>query len=125
LTGAPQVGWFDIMDSGGMGELIVDEVEGELISIEGGLPALPNAWHRILAWEDYFRERGILKNIDQLNWQGSIRLNPAEKIVSGISAQHPYFIKIPLTDTEYLLIENRQVDPDGDSGLSFNGTISR
>ena len=123
LTGSPQVGWFDIMDSGGMGDLIVDEIDGELITIEGGLPTLPSAWHRILAWEDYFREHGLLKDIDELDWNEPIQINPAEKLLSGINSGDPYFIKIPLTDTEYLLVENRQVDPDGDSGLSFKGAL--
>ncbi|MCF7910940.1 MAG: T9SS type A sorting domain-containing protein [Candidatus Cloacimonetes bacterium] len=125
LTGSPQVGWFDIMDSGGMGELIVAEIDGELITIEGGLPALPSAWHRILAWEDYFRANGILKDIDELDWSEPIRVEPAEKLLSWIGTDDPYFIKIPLTDTEYLLVENRQVDPDGDSGVSFKGALAQ
>jgi len=118
LTGSSQVGWFDIMDSGGMGDLNLDGVD-----IEGGLPTLPSAWHRILAWEDYFREHGFLKDIDELGWSEPITVNPAEKLLSGINSDDPYFIKIPLTDTEYLLVENRQVDPDGDSGLSFKGAL--
>ncbi len=125
LTGSPQVGWFDIMDSGGMGELIVDEIDGEYITIEGGLPTLPSAWHRILAWEDYFRENGMLVDIDELDWSESIRIEPAEKLISGFNSVYPYFIKIPLTDKEYILIENRQVDPDGDSGLSFKGALAQ
>jgi M6 family metalloprotease-like protein len=125
LTGSPQVGWYDIMDSGGMGELIVAEIDGEIVTIEGGLPTLPNAWHRILVWEDYFRENGILKDIDELDWSEPIRVEPAEKLLGWIGADDPYFIKIPLTDTEYLLVENRQVDPDGDSGLSFKGALEQ
>jgi M6 family metalloprotease-like protein len=123
LTGAPQVGWFDIMDSGGAGELIVDIIDGEYITIGGGLPTLPNAWHRILAWEEEFRSHGILRDIDELDWQEPIRVSPAEKKPSEFGNNLPYFIKVPLTDKEYLLIENRQVDPDGDSGLSFKGAL--
>ena len=125
MTGSPQVGWYDIMDSGGMGELIVAEIDDEVVTIEGGLPTLPNAWHRILVWEDYFRANGILKNIDELDWSEPIQVAPAEKLLSWIGANDPYFIKIPLTDTEYLLVENRQVDPDGDSGLSFKGALAQ
>ena len=125
LTGAPQVGWYDIMDSGGMGELVVMKIDDELITVEGGLPTLPNAWHRILVWEDYLRSKSMLVDIDELDWSEPIRIDPAEKLYSGGRVEHPYFIKVPLTDKEYLLIENRQVDPDGDSGLSFKGALAQ
>ncbi|MCF7919185.1 MAG: T9SS type A sorting domain-containing protein [Candidatus Cloacimonetes bacterium] len=123
LTGAPQVGWFDIMDSGGMGELVVMEIDGELITLEGGLPTLPSAWHRVLAWEDYLRNNKMLVDISELDWSQPIRIDPAEKLYEGGRVEYPYFIKVPLTDKEYLLIENRQVDPDGDSGLNFKGAL--
>jgi hypothetical protein len=67
----------------------------------------------------------MLVDIDELDWSEPIRIDPAEKLYSGGRVEHPYFIKVPLTDKEYLLIENRQVDPDGDSGLSFKGALAQ
>lgn len=124
LTGAPQVGWYDIMDSGGMGELVT-ESNGEVFNIEGGLPTMPSVWHRVLVWEDYFREHGLLKDIDELNWGDDIRIDPATKLFYGGDAPYPRFIKVPLTEDEYLLLENRQVDPDGDGGMSFKGALAQ
>ncbi len=120
----PQVGYFDIMDSGGSTAISwgVDETGNHLADIyyivEGVLPALPGAWSRIIPFEDSFRARGILKNIDEFNFDKKITVLPAEKMFdpATITDSSAYFIKIPLTDTEYLLVENRQVDPDGDGG---------
>lgn len=120
----PQVGYYDIMDSGGSTaiNLGVDETgNGQAdiyYEIEGIFPALPGAWSRIVAFEDSYRARGILKDIDQFSFDSEITVLPAEKMFDPetITDSSAYFIKIQLTDTEYLLIENRQVDPDGDGG---------
>jgi len=120
----PQVGYFDIMDSGGSTaiSLGVDETGNNQADIfyviEGIFPALPGAWSRIIPFEESYRARGILKNIDEFEFDKKITVLPAEKMYdpSTITDSSAYFIKIPLTDTEYLLLENRQVDPDGDGG---------
>ncbi|MEA2097169.1 MAG: T9SS type A sorting domain-containing protein [Candidatus Cloacimonadota bacterium] len=120
----PQVGYFDIMDSGGLTaiSLGVDETgNGQAdiyYEVEGIFPALPGAWSRIIAFEDSYRARGILKDIDEFKFDSKITVLPAEKMFDAatITDSSAYFIKIPLTDTEYLLVENRQVDPDGDGG---------
>ncbi len=120
----PQVGYFDIMDSGGSTAINMglDETGNHLADIyytvEGIFPALPGAWSRILAFEDSYRARGILKDIDEFKFDSKITVLPAEKMFDAttITDSSAYFIKVPLTDTEYLLIENRQVDPDGDGG---------
>ena len=120
----PQVGYFDIMDSGGSTALYMglDETGNHLADIyyevEGIFPALPGAWSRILAFEDSYRARGILKDIDEFRFNSKITVLPAEKMFDAatITDSSAYFIKIQLSDTEYLLVENRQVDPDGDGG---------
>jgi len=120
----PQVGYFDIMDSGGLTAISLgfDETGNHIADIyyevEGIFPALPGAWSRVIAFEDSYRARGILKNIDEFKFDSKITVLPAEKIfdAAAITDSSAYFIKVPLTDTEYLLIENRQVDPDGDGG---------
>jgi len=120
----PQVGYYDIMDSGGSTaiNLGVDQTGNNqadiYYEIEGMFPGLPGAWSRILAFEDSYRARGILKDINEFDFDSEITVLPAEKIYDPetITDSSAYFIKVPLTDTEYLLIENRQVDPDGDGG---------
>ncbi len=117
----PQVGVFDIMDSGGnAGLLVVSDENDNLYYFEGSMPILPGAWSRMLAWEDIFRTRGIFKDISELEFNETIELLPAEHLFDPPQAttEIPCFVKVPLSDTEYILIENRQVDPDGDSGIA-------
>lgn len=119
----PQVGYYDIMDSGGSGLIGFEypENSNQVYYIEGIFPALPGAWSRILAFEDDFRARGILKDITEFDLTKSINLLPAEKIYdsAAMNDSTAYFVKVQLNETEYLLIENRQVDPDGDGGASI------
>ena len=120
----PQVGYYDIMDSGGSTAINfgIDETgNGQAdiyYEIEGIFPALPGAWSRIIAFEDSYRARGILKDIDEFIFDSEITVLPAEKMfdAAAITDSSAYFIKIPLNESEYLLVENRQVDPDGDGG---------
>jgi len=133
LNNYPAVGYYDIMDSGGLGRLTFPvnqngEIDYEnyqyIFDLEGCLPILPGAWSRIITWEDDFRARGILKDISQLEFNELIELSPAErKTYPG--TDYPYFLKLPLTDTEYVLIENRQVDPDGDGGTAVQSSDDR
>jgi len=131
----PQVGFYDIMDSGGSTAIHfgIDETGNGLADIyyeiEGIIPALPGAWSRMIPFEDSYRARGILKDITEFNFDSDITVLPAEKMfdAAAITDSSAYFIKVQLTDTEYLLIENRQVDPDGDGGaypwLSADGRV--
>ncbi|MDY6914814.1 MAG: hypothetical protein SVM86_00665, partial [Candidatus Cloacimonadota bacterium] len=119
----PAVGYWDIMDSGGAGlsgiaqDLNGDGQADKLFYIEGVLPALPSIWSRLLVWENELKQDRWFKNISSLNFDEAITLEPAGKKPSG-NSDNPYFIKIPLENEEYLLLENRQVDPDGDGGTS-------
>jgi len=121
LSGYPSVGMFDIMDSGGNGALLFP-AGGEVYQIESILPTLPSAWSRLLAWETDFLERGILvdlnymADLDSLSiLASSAKRNPGETT--------PYFYRIRLSEDEYILVENRSVDPDGDGGISFVGVL--
>ena len=119
----PGVGYFDIMDSGGFGQAgirIYDEDNNiSEYYIEGALPALPGAWSRIIAWEEDFRERGILKDFSQFPLDQEIEIAPSEKLYEPYD-NNSYFIKVPLNEDEYILIENRQIDPDGDGGAALH-----
>lgn len=114
----PMVGSFDIMDSGGSTEvLIFDPSSQNLYSVEGLIPGLPGAFSRVLMFEDDFRARGILKDIESLDDLKDIPITCAETRYS--EASPTYIYKLQLSDSEYILIENRNVDPDGDGGTSY------
>jgi len=118
LSGYPSVGMFDIMDSGGNGALLFQETEySPVFQLESILPTLPSAWSRLLAWESDFLQRGILVDIDYMAGLDSlsVQASSAKRTPSDVT---PYFYRIRLSADEYILIENRSVDPDSDGGTS-------
>lgn len=124
---SPGVGYFEIMDNGGSGAIFVQGTNGNYI-MEGGLPVYPGAWHRIKVWGDTFADRGVYQNLDQLPLDSEITMLPAETMIYPTqSTEDPLFIKVPISEKEYILLENRQVDPDGDGGafaeVSDNGWV--
>ena len=115
----PQVGYYDIMDSGGSSIInfgVTENGEDIYYSFEGIVPAFPGAFSRIIAFEDSYRARGILKDITDFDFDSKITLLPCESIYDEtlIDKTTAYFVKIPINETEYILLENRQIDPDGD-----------
>jgi M6 family metalloprotease-like protein len=118
----PGVGYWDLMDSGGTGRLVTMGDDGELYAIEGGLPTLPNAWHRLLVWEDEFQDMGVYHEINDFPFGSAISLSAASRLYDQDNPL-PYFVKVPLNSSEYLLLENRHVDPDGDGGIAFKGAV--
>ncbi len=113
----PMVGSFDIMDSGGSTEVGMGSgIDDKTYSIEGIIPALPGAFSRVLMFEDSFRDRGILKDIENLSKLQDIKITCAEERYDFTKA--PYIYKLQLSNDEYILIENRNVDPDGDGGTA-------
>ncbi|MEA1973330.1 MAG: T9SS type A sorting domain-containing protein, partial [Candidatus Cloacimonadota bacterium] len=119
----PMVGVFDIMDSGGFGGLGIQGTYSDTIYyLEGGLPTLPSAWHRMMVWGDEFRNENIYSEANDLNFYEDIEIAPAERPLSGLS-NPKYFVKIPINEDEYILIENRQVDPNEDGDLAFKGGL--
>jgi M6 family metalloprotease-like protein len=117
MNNSPQVGYYDIMDSGGA-PLIGADLDDTIYWLEGIYPALPGSWSRIMAFEDDYRARGILKDITEFDLTEPINVLPSSKVfdANALNDSTAYIVKIPLNDTEYLLIENRQIDPDGDGG---------
>ncbi len=117
----PAVGYWDIMDSGGSIVLTMgtDEDEDDVLDnvylIEGGIPALPGAFHKELVWGVEFRAQGLLKDITEFDLSEPIEVIAATKPFDGaIGSNQAYIVKVPLSDTEYVLIENRQTDYDDD-----------
>ncbi|MBN2829538.1 MAG: hypothetical protein JXR56_04360, partial [Candidatus Cloacimonetes bacterium] len=123
-TSYPMVGYFDIMDSGGAGILQSEGTsDGKLYNIEGGLPALPGAFSRLLMFEDTFREQGILKDVTELQLETPFELSAAETRVKPTDKLR--IIKIPLSDMEYVLLEHRSVDPDGDGDTAVKSALNQ
>ncbi|MBM4398901.1 MAG: hypothetical protein FJ041_01035, partial [Candidatus Cloacimonetes bacterium] len=58
----PMVGQFDIMDSGGSG--LTPYGIDQNILVEGMLPCLPGAFSRMIMFEDYFQDNGLMLEID-------------------------------------------------------------
>ncbi len=117
----PMVGVFDIMDSGGSGILVDVLNDGSYVLIEGALPVLPGAWSRTLLFEDHFLSNGYLVDIDQIDLFENMELAACSFKQSGQQTS-PSILRIPLSDGEYLLVENRNVDPDGDGGTAVFAT---
>lgn len=118
----PMVGSFDIMDSGGS-SLMVDELEnGDLVLIEGTLPTMPGAYSRQLVFGDFFKQTGYMKDVTELPLYTPLSLyTVSSKQTEAVKI--PQIIKLPVNDKEYLLVENRNVDPDGDGATALFGTL--
>ncbi|MCD6101552.1 MAG: hypothetical protein J7J77_00650, partial [Candidatus Cloacimonetes bacterium] len=119
----PAVGYWDIMDSGGMTAVIsIDTIVSpqDTIVIEGALPILPSVWSRLLIWENAFKNSGKYVEVT----------SPKEILVDAAESpftENPQFIKIPINDKEYFLLENRETDIDGDgtTGIKLDDVIGR
>lgn len=117
----PMVGVFDIMDSGGSGVMVDVLNDGSYVLIEGALPALPGAWSRALLFEDDFLASGYLQEVEQIDLFENMQLAACSFRQDGQQTA-PRVLRIPLSDSEYLLVENRNVDPDGDGGTAVYAT---
>lgn len=120
----PMVGQFDIMDSGGSG--VTEDARNAGVLIEGELPSLPGAFSRMLMFGDAFDQNGLYKELSDLI------STPASSGPVSIAASSykqtatewiPNIYKIPLSSSEYILIENRSVDPDYDGGTAIKVTL--
>ena len=130
LNGRPGAGVFDIMCSGGQGILTIDVVRADSLFyyfIEGALPVLPSVWSRLIPFEEIFLQNGILVDIDaeDLMLDSELRIKASSAKNDGMFFETPYFYRVRLSADEYILIENRNVDPDGDGGTAFQGALWR
>jgi M6 family metalloprotease-like protein len=118
----PMVGMFDIMDSGGSGILVDSLPNGDLVFVEGALPALPGPFSRNLMFKDYYLEKGYYKEYPDYRMFEPLSLATPDAKQSGNEIT-PHTYRVPLNDKEYLLVENRSVDPDNDGGTALYGTL--
>jgi M6 family metalloprotease-like protein len=126
---SPGVGYFDIMDAGG--SVIIQmgfNIDGEIkpFYLEGINPIFPGAFSRVIAFEDFYRASGMMKDISELPFDQEIRLLPIGKEydLDKLAENEIFILKIPINETEYVLIENRQIDPDGDGGTVPIGSLA-
>jgi M6 family metalloprotease-like protein len=96
-NGTPGIGYWGLMDQGSN-------------NYQGLLPAAPEAWSKVF-----------------LGWEKPIVVTQGENLeIAAALHENPNKIyKIPITDTEYFLLENRQRDVDGNRiaiGRDVNGT---
>jgi M6 family metalloprotease-like protein len=96
-NGLPGIGRWGLMDQGSG-------------NFQGLLPALPSAWERAF-----------------LGWEQPVTVTSGENlsVAALVAGGSPGIYKIPITDDEYFLIENRQADVYGDAlaiGYDVNGT---
>ncbi len=120
-TWQPMVGVFDIMDSGGSGILVDVLADGSYVLLEGGLPGLPGAWSRELIFGDQLRAQGLLKDAHQIDLFAELNLAASSHMQTGNNVT-PQILRLPLSPTEYILVENRSVDPDGDGATAVKAT---
>ncbi len=102
------IGDYSLMDNNGFGtgvDLGFDLTRAVL----GTMPIYPDAWSRAyLGFDEVITvDSGI--NIDVL----------AAELISGDNRIY----KVPISENEYYLIENRQVDPDRDGGASLKADL--
>ncbi len=123
-TFQPMVGSFDIMDSGGGGILVDVADDDSYVLVEGALPVLPGAFSRELLFGDLFRDRGYLKDANQVSFGVNVPIRASSSRQNQLNPQLS-LLKIPLNQTEYVLLENRSVDPDGDGATSVYGALGK
>ncbi|HQQ68123.1 MAG TPA: hypothetical protein PLX77_04775, partial [Candidatus Cloacimonadota bacterium] len=117
----PMVGSFDIMDSGGAGIMTDRLTNGDLVLVEGTLPALPGAFSRALLFEDDMRASGQMIDIQEIGDSFEAVLDASSRLPG--EDWSPSIIKFSLNPDEYYLLENRSVDPDGDGGTALMGAL--
>ncbi|HEX7880941.1 MAG TPA: immune inhibitor A domain-containing protein, partial [Candidatus Eisenbacteria bacterium] len=111
-TGFPMVGWFSVMDSGhNIGAILVDPDSTE-VEVFGALPTSFDAWCR----QQLFGNA----DPDAVNQPGNGWLVPRITTVEeslhtdlgAVLADHR-LIRVPIHDSEYYLVENRELEYDG------------
>ena len=123
FNGRPAVGTFCIMDSGGSTSIVATKIDNVFYVVEGLFPALPSPWSRLLVFEEYFLANSILVDVSLYSGE-PIRILASSARRSFAEELTPYFYRLRLSETEYLLIENRNVDPDGDGGTSLVSALN-
>lgn len=118
----PAVGVFDIMDSGGSGMLLDYLPNNELVAVEGILPTMPGPFSRELVFGEFYKQKGYTLAFNDCDLQTALPLK-AVSAIPNYTNPLPHTYQMDINANEYLLIENRSVDPDGDGGTAVYTTL--
>jgi hypothetical protein len=64
----------------------------------------------------------MLKDVTEIGFNKTVHLKAAE-LPYKMLENNLYIVKVPISDHEYLLIENREVDANQDGGTAFHGAL--
>lgn len=107
-----QVGNFSLYDNNAADVGVTAEVGGYERTVFGALPVYPDAWTRAYLGFVSVTELSDSENVPV----------PAAELLGELVQPYSQVLKIPISSTEYYLIENRRVDIDGrgDAGLRWD-----
>ncbi len=121
-TFAPTVGFYDLMDSGNLTSVLIpNPVTQEETEVIGVLPSSVGAWSR---WLVLFR-LGIDPPLVKEDAARS-RLLAIQARDQTLPANTQKWYRLPISDTEYFMVENRVDDLDGrDSQGNYNTALDQ
>lgn len=106
-SGLPMVGYFSVMDSGHNIGAIINDTDSTLVDVFGLLPSSFDAWSRIQLFLSPESPGGGF-----LGSRVSVVEESLATQLGSVLLEHE-LVYAPIHDTEYYLIENRQIDLDG------------
>jgi len=114
-NGATRVGNFSLMDNNAADVGVEAEVGGRARVVFGALPILPDPWSR--AYLGFVEAETVTDSNNVAVWA-------AEELEAVPSNRQVW--RVPISSTEYYLLENRQFDLDGDeaSGLRLDSATN-
>ena len=107
----PAVGVWSNMDSGYLlGTIIQDEQTGAQVEASGVLPTSIDPWCKSVLWPD-----------------GITSVDPSRSLTTSLRSTqlNNRLIRVPLGSDEYLLVENRQTDLNGDNTVYLDRDLSK
>jgi M6 family metalloprotease-like protein len=97
----PVVGDYSLMDNGGVLQgILEDPATRDLYAVYGLLPSSMDIWSKAVLWPEAIELRAVDEELD---------------VILETSQRSPEGLIISLNAEEYFLVENRQVDLNGDS----------
>lgn len=111
-----QVGNFSLMDNNAADVGVDVEVDGRRRILFGALPVFPDAWSRL--YLGFVSAREVIA--------GSGIIVPDAENLNILPQTVPQVVKVPISQTEYYLIEHRRFDSDGkgDAGLRLDSVTN-
>lgn len=102
LSGTPVIGLWSLMDSGNLVAGPTTDRHGNLIYVSGLIPPSLDAWSKAVLWGGTFLRGGF-----------SVSLADSLPAIETT----PFIEEVPISATEYFLLENRQTDINGDDSI--------